>query len=140
YATYLPTTGALAPSSDHQTQVVAYATSTKLTGPATTPTYGQSVTFTATVTSTGGPVPTGSVEFFDGSTDLGPGRTLSGSGNTFTFSTTALTAGPHDDIRAVYTPNGTFQPSSDTLMLTVNQATPTVHVTDASRPYDQSPF
>src|SRR5262249_396283 len=116
-----------APSSGHTTQTVLTATSTKLTGPVLTPTYGQAATFTATVTSTG--VPTGSVEFFEGSTDLGHGTALSGSGNTATstFSTAKLTAGIHA-IRAVYTPSGLFQGSSDTLTQLVNQATPTLSI------------
>jgi hypothetical protein len=124
YATYLPTTGALAPSSGHATQQVANATTTTLTGPSSSPTYGQAVTFTATVTA-----PTGSVEFFDGSTDLGQGTALSASGNsaTSTFTIANLTAGPHT-IRAVFTPEGTFAPSSDALDLNVIQATPTLSI------------
>jgi CSLREA domain-containing protein len=127
YATYLPTTNALAPSSGHLTQIVAYTTTTRLTGPASNPTYGQSVTFTATVASSSGGVPTGSVEFYDGSTDLGHGTTLSGSGTnaTSTFTTTKLTAVPHT-LQAVYTPSGTFQQSSDSLKLTVNPAVLTI--------------
>ena len=72
-------------------------------------TSGQSVTFTATVSDTSGGVPTGSVEFYDGSTDLGPGSALSGSGNsaTSTFTTSTLTAGSHS-ISAVYTPTRGF--------------------------------
>ena len=34
-------------------------------------TYGQSVTFTATVSDSSGSVPTGSVDFYDGSTPSG---------------------------------------------------------------------
>src|SRR5262249_4088242 len=49
-------------------------------------TYGTAVTFTATVTNSfgNGVTPTGSVEFFDGTQDLGAGSPLSGSGNTAT--------------------------------------------------------
>src|SRR5262249_15527916 len=49
YATYLPTSGALHPSSGSMTQVVSADTTTTVTGPAPTSTYGQSMTFTATV-------------------------------------------------------------------------------------------
>ena len=84
-------------------------------------TSGQSVTFTATVSDTSGGVPTGSVEFYDGSTDLGPGSALSGSGNsaTSTLTTSTLTAGSHS-ISAVYTPTGDFAGSSGSLTQTVN--------------------
>ena len=79
------------------------------------------MTFTATVSDTSGGVPTGSVEFYDGSTDLGPGSALSGSGNsaTSTLTTSTLTAGSHS-IRAVYTPTGDFAGSSGSLTQTVN--------------------
>ena len=121
-ATYVPTSGALRPSSGHVTQAVVAATTTTVTGPNTTPIFGQSVTFTATVTDTteSGGTPTGSVEFFDGSTDLGPGTALSGSGNVAnsTFTTASLAPGPHT-IRAVYTPTGAFQAGADSLDLTV---------------------
>ena len=91
--------------------------------------YGQSVTFTAIVTGsiTSGGVPAGTVEFFDGTTDLGPGSTLSGSGTvaTSTFSTASLTAGSHT-ITAIYTPGSYFVKSSGSVNQTVNQATPTI--------------
>ena len=58
-------------------------TRTTLAAPGdSTSTYGQSVTFTATVVVIDGGtgVPTGSLEFFDGSTDLGHGTALAGGG------------------------------------------------------------
>ena len=88
-------------------------------------TSGQSVTFTATVSDTSGGVPTGSVEFYDGSTDLGPGSALSGSGTsaTSTFTTSTLPTGSQS-ISAVYTPTGNFAGSSGSLTQTVNTAGP----------------
>jgi hypothetical protein len=72
---------------------------------------GQSITFTATVTNTtgSGGTPTGAVEFFDGSTDLGPGSALGGSGNsaTSTLTISTLPLGNHA-IQAVYTAAGDF--------------------------------
>ena len=59
---------------------------------------GDNVTFTATVTSSGG-TPSGSVEFFDGATSLGT-ASLNGSGQA-AVSTAALTSGSHN-ITAVY--------------------------------------
>lgn len=57
--------------------------------------FGQSVTFTATVT---GINPTGTVQFFDSATLLGSATTVSGIA---TFTTSALSPGPHS-ITAVY--------------------------------------
>ncbi len=74
---------------------------------------GQSVTFTATVTSPGG-TPTGTVQFKDGVNNLGTAVTLNGSGQA-TFTTSSLTAGTHT-ISAVYTPNvAAFGGSTGTL-------------------------
>ena len=71
---------------------------------------GQSVTFTAKVTSTASAtIPTGTVSFLDGATSLGTG-TLS-SGAVATFSTTTLAAGAHS-ITAVYGGDGTFASST----------------------------
>jgi hypothetical protein len=66
-------------------------------------TYGDSLTFTATVTGTAPTTPTGTVTFKDGATTLGTG-TLSGSGAsaTATFTTNMLSAGIHATITAVY--------------------------------------
>ncbi len=67
-------------------------------------TYGQSVTFTATISDTSGLVPAGSVEFYDGLTDLGTGSILSGSGQTATstFTISTLGAGSHSIIGRIY--------------------------------------
>jgi len=102
---------------------------TSLASSANPSTYGQSVTFTATVTVGGGGVPQGTVEFFNGSTDLGAGSALVGSGSdsaTSTFSIATLGAKLHT-IQAVYTPSSVFQESIGTLNQTVNQATPTIN-------------
>jgi hypothetical protein len=83
-----------------QTQVVQYSTATALGSSPSPSTYGQAVTFTATVSPTSGTgTPTGTVEFFDGTTLLGSG-TLNASG-TATFATSSLAAGSHA-IRAEY--------------------------------------
>jgi hypothetical protein len=88
-------------------------------------TFGQSVTFTATVVATpfGGGVPTGTVTFKDGATTLGT-VALNGSG-IGTLTTSALTAAassPHS-ITAVYGGDGDFATStSSTLTQTVNKA------------------
>jgi len=64
-----------------------------LTSSANPSIFGQSVDFKATVVSTGGGTPTGSVTFKDGTTELGT-LTLNGSGAA-TLTTSALTVGSH---------------------------------------------
>jgi hypothetical protein len=89
--------------------------------------YGQSVTFTATVT----PSATGTVEFFDSSTSLGSG-TLNSSSQT-TVATSALTVGGHS-ITGVYSGNAAYNTStSPVLTQTVNSLTP-VNITVATNP------
>jgi len=112
-------------------------TTTALTTSVSPSTYGQSVTFTATISDTAGGVPTGSVEFYDGTTDLGPGSILSGSGNsaTSTFTTSTLAAGIHSSISAVYSPIGSFVGSSGSLSQTVKPAPLTLTAANESMPY-----
>ena len=58
-------------------------------------TFGQNVTFTATVTPTSGTGrPTGTVQFFDGTTKIGSG-TLDATTGTTTFATSSLAVGNH---------------------------------------------
>jgi hypothetical protein len=81
---------------------------------------GDSVIFTATVAgvTANTPVPTGSVNFLDGSTTLGSG-TLNGSGQA-AFTTSSLTAGSHS-ISAVYSSDTNYAAStSATLTEVVN--------------------
>jgi hypothetical protein len=96
------------------------------------------VTFTSTVSDTGGGVPSGSVEFFDGSTDLGHGSVLTGSGSsaTSTFTTSALFAGVHPSITAVYTATGNFVSSSGSMSQTVTAAPLVITAVANSKPYD----
>ncbi len=68
---------------------------------------GQPVTFTATVTSAAG-VPTGTVNFLDGAAIIGSGVL---SGNSATFSTSALTGGVHS-ITAAYLGDASHLPST----------------------------
>src|SRR5262249_30647163 len=97
-----------------QVRVVQVATSTALTTSAATPFLGvDNVIFTATV-SAGEPgfgVPTGEVDFYEGSTLIGSGL-LNGSG-VATFGTVGLSVGLHS-ITAVYTGATDFLPSTGT--------------------------
>ncbi len=95
--------------------------------------YGQSVTYTATVkaASPGSGTPTGTVMFYDGSTDLGSGTLSSG---TATFSTTFVGVGAQS-ITAVYSGDSNFTTStSAALTQTVNQDGTTTAVVSSVNP------
>ena len=100
------------------TQIVNEASSTTALASSLNPsTFGQSVTFTATVSPSLGP--TGTVQFFDGATSLG---TVSLSGGVATLTTAALTAGTHS-ITASYGGNSNYLGStSSAVTQTVNRA------------------
>ena len=94
--------------------------------------FGQSVTFTANVTSSVAGTLTGTVNFIDGSTLLG-GVTLTASG-TVTYSTTALAVGSHA-ITAVYSGDSNYATStSTTVTQVVNQATTSSVVVSSANP------
>ncbi|HUY32931.1 MAG TPA: PKD domain-containing protein [Pirellulales bacterium] len=98
--------------------------------------YDQTVTFDATVTPTGG-TPTGSVEFEDGGALLGSAAL--GANGQAQFSTSFLVLN-HHSITAVYIPTGNFVTSTGAVDQLVNQATPTVTVTDAGGTYNGLAF
>ena len=99
------------------------------------------MTFTATIsdTGTGTGTPTGNVEFYDGSTDLGAGTLLSSSGTraTWTFTTSTLTVGVQS-IGAYFTPSGNSVGSSGSLSLTVTPAALTITADSTSKTYGQT--
>ena len=95
------------------TITTAAPTTTALTASPNPSTFGQSVTFSATVTSGGNPVEGGSVQFSDGATDLGAPVTV-GPDGTATLSTSALTAGSHT-ITADYGGTLTLAESTDSV-------------------------
>jgi|GEM_PF-797410 parallel beta-helix repeat (two copies) len=112
--------GSFVPStSSTLTQVVDHAASATTLGSGTNPsTFGQAVTLTATVSSTGG-TPTGTVTFAEGATTLGTAAVTNGSG---TLTVGALTAGLHS-ITASYSGDATFGTStSAALSQAVNPA------------------
>jgi len=104
------------------------ATTTTLTASATQITYGQNVTFTATVTpQAGNNVATGTVTFLDGTTTLAT-VTLNASG-VAVFSTTTLTVGTHT-ITASYSGDSKNNPSiSSAKRLGATQSTVTTTTT-----------
>lgn len=108
------------------------ATTTALVSSLNPSNAGQSVTFTATVTSASG-TPTGTVTFKDGSTSLG---TITLSGGQAQLSTSTLSAGSHS-ITATYSGDSTYSASaSSTLTQTVNAviATTTTTLSSALNP------
>src|SRR6185369_9974883 len=88
------------------------ATTTTVSSSQNPSNFNQNVTFTATVSSTGG-TPAGTVQFKDGGVNLGPPQILNGSG-VATFSTSTLIAGLHP-ITADYSGDANFLASSGTL-------------------------
>ena len=141
-AAYTPGTGQFNPSSGtlSTSQIVNPADTTITVGSsAPTSAYGQSVSFTATVAAVTSslPTPTGTVEFFDGTTDLGPGML---SGGVATFSIAALSVGNHA-ITAQYFGDGNFSGSTSTATAqTVNPAGTSTAVVASPSPsvYGQS--
>jgi hypothetical protein len=107
------------------------STSTALISSQNPSNVGQSVTFTATVTSGSG-TPTGTVTFKDGSSTIGTGN-LNASG-VATMATTTLAGGTHS-ITAVYGGDATLNGStSSVLTQTVNKSTSSTVVTSSLNP------
>jgi Bacterial Ig-like domain (group 3)/Autotransporter beta-domain len=133
-AQYNGVSGTFDPSSATLTQHVQNksASSTVLTSSQNPSVFGQSVTFTATVSDPGGhSTPTGNVTFMDGATTLGV-VALNGSGQA-TVTTTSLSVGPHS-IAANYGGDVTFDTSSDSLTQTVNQISTTTSLASSQNP------
>ena len=109
----------------------AIATTTALTFTPSSPSFGTSVTFTATITpaSTGSAAPTGTVAFFSGSTLLGGGTV---SNDVATFTTTALPVGT-SSITATYGGDSNYAASSSPAV-TVKTAQATTSTTVSFSP------
>jgi hypothetical protein len=110
--------------------VVRANTTTGVSTSGSPSTYGTSVTFTATVTSSGG-TPTGSVTFSVDSTQVQT-VSLNGSGQA-QYTTTTLTAGAHT-ILASYLGDTNFNTSSNSVSQTVNKASTTTSLTSSQNP------
>ena len=122
-------------SSGSWTQTVSQASTTTTVTSSTNPSvFGQSVTFTATVSvvSPGAGTPSGTVDFFDTTTgkDLG---TVSLTGKTATVSTAGLSVGNHF-ITGTYNGDTNFTGSSGSWTQTVSQASTTTTVTSSTNP------
>ncbi|MGQ0618250.1 MAG: beta strand repeat-containing protein [Acidimicrobiia bacterium] len=103
------------------TTVVGASTSTTVGSSLNPSRTGQSVTFSATVTSAGSPVTTGAVTFTEGVTTLAANVAVNGSG-VASFSTSTLTEGNHL-ITASYGGTAAFGPSSGSVTQTVDNNT-----------------
>jgi Bacterial Ig-like domain (group 3)/Beta-propeller repeat len=98
-------------------QVVSKATTTTILASSRNPSnFGQSVTFTASVTPQFSGTVKGTVTFYDGAAAL---KTMALSGGVAKFTTSTLTAGAHS-ITATYNGNANFDSSSASLTQTVN--------------------
>jgi poly(3-hydroxybutyrate) depolymerase len=95
--------------------------------------YGQSVKFTATVTSTAGAPPNGeTISFEQGSKVLGTASLSGGSAN---FSISTLTPGGTDNIKAVYPGDSNFASSTSTAVAqVVNKASTTTTLASSQNP------
>jgi hypothetical protein len=114
-----------------QTVQSSFTTTTTVSSSANPSVFSQSVTFTATVTSSGG-TPTGTVTFKDGTTTLGTSN-LDGAGHA-TFTTSTLAVASHS-ITAAYNGSTNFSPStSSALTQTVNKDATTSAVTSSLNP------
>jgi hypothetical protein len=92
---------------------------------------GQSITFTAAVTSSGNLAPTGTVTFFDGTTQLGSGTIASGKA---AFTVSKLAVGSHS-ITAAYGGDANNSAStSSTLTEVINAATTATTLTSSLNP------
>jgi poly(3-hydroxybutyrate) depolymerase len=108
------------------------STTTTISSSLNPSTYGQSVTFTATVTSSQGAPPDGeTITFLQGTTQLGTGSLTGGSA---TFTTSSLTGGT-DEIKASYPGDSTFASSkSSPVAQVVNLAPTTTTLTSSPNP------
>ena len=110
-ATYSGDNDFLAGTSAALAQTVNQApTTTALTSSANPSSYGQTLTFTASVATSFGGSPTGTVTFFDGGTQIGS-ASVSGGFARFTAAATSLSAGSHS-IVASYGGDANFTGSS----------------------------
>ena len=109
------------------------STSTALTSSLNPANFGVSVTFTATVTTTGPTPPTGTVTFNDGTTALGTGTLSTSSPYQATLTTSSLSAGTHS-ITAVYGGDSSNAGSTSAVLSQVIVA-PTFTITTPTTPH-----
>jgi hypothetical protein len=133
-AKYTDSRGVTQTSGTSTIEWISPATTTVVDSSLNPSTYGQLVTFTATVSTAGGPMAVGSVEFLlDGSTSL---RTEVVDDGEASISVSTLTAGTHT-ITANFIPSASLlTASSGSVIQTVNQADASITVNGYSGVYD----
>jgi autotransporter-associated beta strand protein len=132
-AMYSGDTNFMASTSSVLAQAVLNASTTVVMSATNPSVFGQSVTFTATVTPTNGATgtPTGTVTFMEGNAALGNGTLING---VATFTSTTLGAGTHS-ITAIYSGDSNFASSASApLAQTVDQASTTTTLTSSLNP------
>jgi hypothetical protein len=113
---------------------VASATTTQIAA-ASPSVYGQSVTFTATVTAGASPVTSGTVNFTEGGTVLASAVPLNGAGQaSFSIATLSAIASPHT-IVAVYNGTSLYLSSSGSTVETITPAPLTVTADNQNKVY-----
>jgi len=129
--------------SGSMSQVVrTYSSTTTVSASPSASYYGQSVTFTATVSCSGSTCPTAgdTVTFYDNGVQIGTGTLNSSNPRTATYSSSSLTVGTHP-INASFPGDSKFGAStSNTLSYVVTQASSSTSVTSSLNPsvYGQS--
>jgi len=119
-----------APDVPQSFNIAKATTTTAVTSSVNLSEFGQSVTFTATVTSGAG-TPTGTIQFKDGAANIGSAQTLN-AGGVAQLTTSVLTTGTHT-ITADYNGDANFLISSGTLSGgQVVKAQPTLSINDVS--------
>jgi len=110
--------GSASPALTEQIGTEPYPSKTTLATSGSPSSVGQSVTFTATVTSIYGTIPDGEqVTFYNGVTEIGTGTTTSG---VATITTSSLTAGSHH-VMATYAGDAVFKLSSGSVRQVVDK-------------------
>jgi hypothetical protein len=121
-ATYSGDGNFLASTSSHSQSVLKASTTTTIASSANPSNFGSAVTLTATVSSTAGTPANGdTVKLIDGTTTIGTGSLNAG---VATFTTTALTAGPHK-IRAAFVTDSSYAGSSSVTLSQIVIGLPT---------------
>jgi hypothetical protein len=110
--------------------VLQFSTISTLASSSNPSAFGQSVTFTATLSSHGSVIPSGTVTFSEDLRILGSALLSNG---TATFTTTALAVGVHS-IRGTYRGDSNSSNSSASLIQTVNRARTTLAVASSLNP------
>ena len=112
------------------------STTTTVTASPNASMFGQSVTFTATVSAAGAGIgtPTGVVTFKDGGSAIGTGSLSGSTPDTATFTTSTLAVSSSHAITAVYHGDNNFTTSTSatTVTQTVNQASTTTTISSSS--------